>query len=329
MEVIVGTSAGVFFGAERATGLDERVVRQIIQVDGSLLAAASDGVYRSRDGGRRWNRLGVDAGEVWNLGVSPHEDRLIYAGTQPAHLFVSDDGGDSWQEVQSFLGAPGAEKWCVPGSTAGARALALAFDPFNRERMWVGVEVGGVMCSSDAGASWSVSEPCGNADIHVLAPHPARAGVLFATTGFGRNDNKTMDPRMAGPYRSDDGGSSWQYLGGGMGPHYTRAMCVDPRPPHVLTIPAVPDVRSSVRDAGGAQSVLYRSEDEGLSWRTLGDEAHSPSPARITAVGPDPGVLNGVVIGTETGEVWRVGPGAEWTLLCDGLPAVQTVLALE
>jgi len=105
-------------------------------------------------------------------------------------------------------------------------------------------------------------------------------------------------------------------------------MCVDPRPPHVLTVPAVPDVRSSIRDPGGAQAMLYRSEDGGGTWRSLGDAAHSPSAARLTAIAPDPESTGGVLVGTETGEVWRVTADAEWTCLRDGLPTVQALLAL-
>jgi len=34
-------------------------------------------------------------------------------------------------------------------------------------------------------------------------------------------------------------------------------------------------------------------------------------------------------VGTDTGEVWRVSPNKEWTLLVSGLPAVQSVLPLD
>lgn len=327
MDLVVGTSAGVFCGADvrQASGIGERVVRHVIHVDGTLLAAASDGVYRSSDAGRSWTRSGVDAGEVWNLGVC---DSSVYAGTQPAHLFVSRDAGQSWREVDSFLQVPDAERWCLPNSPTGARALALAFDPFDAARMWVGVEVGGVISTSDAGEHWSGTWVGPNADVHLLAPHPAKAGVLFATTGAGRNDGQPLDTRISGPYRSDDGGRTWRYLGSSMNPHYTRAFCIDPRPPHVLTVPAVPEVRSTINDPGGAKCVLFRSDDDGATWRTLGDEAHSPSAARMTAIAPDPSVVGGVLVGTETGEIWRVSSDCEWTRLVDGLPAVQALLPL-
>jgi photosystem II stability/assembly factor-like uncharacterized protein len=278
------------------------------------------------DSGRSWTRTGVDAGEVWNVASS--EDRTLYASTQPAHLYVSHDCGNTWQEVSAFLDAPDAERWCVPNNPAGARALALAFDPFDPQRMWVGVEVGGVVTTADGGAHWSVAVPGGNADVHLLAAHPRRAGVLFATTGYGRNDAEPMNPRLAGPYRSEDGGATWQYLGNSMQPHYTRPMCIDPRPPFALTVPAVPDVRSSVKDPDGAGSMLFQSVDDGTTWRSLGDAAHSPSSARLTAVTSDPDKLGWVLVGTETGEVWRVGPEAAWTQLSAGFPPVQALLAV-
>lgn len=328
MHLIIGTSGGVFqsHSGKRADGLGELMTRQIARCNGHLFAAASDGVYRSSDDGQSWSRAGIDAGEVWCVAAA--HDGAVYAGTQPAHLFVSHDAGESWTEIQSFLQAPGAERWCIPNSPSGARALALAFDPFDSRHLWAGVEVGGVISSADGGATWSGSWIGPNADIHLLMPHPAQPGVLFATTGYGRNDENPVQPAMAGPYRSDDGGASWQYLGGGMQVHYTRPMCVDPRPPHVLTVPGVPDVRSSISDPGGAQAMLYRSEDNGQTWRSLGDAAHAPSAARFTAVTPDPERTGEVLVGTETGEVWRVSAEGDWARLCDGLPAVQALLPI-
>jgi BNR/Asp-box repeat len=330
MQLVIGTSAGVFGGdSQQAAGIGSRVVRQFTRMDGELFAAAADGVYSSRDG-RTWSsRLDTAGAEVWTVAASPHQTGVLYAGTAPAHLYASRDMGQSWSEVASFLETPGVERWCVPGNPSGARALAFAFDPFAPEHLWAGVEVGGVMASLDGGSHWDGSWVGPNADVHLLAPHPTQKGVLFATCGFGRNDGNPNEPGIAGPYRSDDGGKTWQHLAAGMDVHYTRPLCIDPRSPYVLTVPGVPDVRSSIKDPGGSQCVLYRSEDNGATWHSLGDASHSPSAARLTAIAHDPEVLSGVVVGTETGEVWRVSPSAEWTCVCDGLPSVQALLALE
>jgi photosystem II stability/assembly factor-like uncharacterized protein len=331
MEIVVGTSSGVFLGdsGNPSRGLAGPGVRHLTRACDCLFAAGTDGVYRSSDDGRSWERSGVDAGEVWYVAAPEDSGRTVYAGTQPAHLFVSRDAGDSWQEVASFLEAPDVERWCVPNSTQGARALALAFDPFEASHLWVGVEVGGVVASNDDGRHWSLTQPGGNADVHLLMAHPKKRGVLFATTGYGRNDDRPMEPRLAGPYRSSDGGVTWEYLGSGMQPHYTRPMCMDPRPPHVLTAPAALNARSSIKDPDGAQSRLYQSEDDGATWRSLGDAAHSPSRARLTAVASDPSRAGGVLVGTETGEVWRVGPDCSWTQLVGDLPPVQALLTLS
>src|SRR5260370_1329555 len=152
MDFVVGTSAGAFWGASGRSGggIGERGVRHLERAGDRLFAGASDGVYMSDDD-RSWKRSGVDGGEVWNVAGAAFDDHTLYASTCPAHLFVSHDTGDSWDEVASFLEAPGAERWCVPNSPIGARALALAFDPFDAQRLWVGVEVGVVVASQDAG----------------------------------------------------------------------------------------------------------------------------------------------------------------------------------
>jgi photosystem II stability/assembly factor-like uncharacterized protein len=328
MNFLVGTNAGVFLGesGQPAAGIEGRGVRQLVKGDGHLFAAGADGVYASTDDGRSWARLGVDAGEVWSVLAAPGDGGTLLASTQPAHLFRSDDGGSTWREVTSLLEVPGSERWCVPDNPIGARAITIAADPFEARRYWVGVEVGGVLATADDGAHWSVTEPCGNADVHMLVPHPKRAGVLFATMGAGRLDTSPGEPLVPGPYRSDDGGQTWQYLGTELQPRYARVLCVDPRPPYVLTVPAMPNFRSSAREPGGAQAMLFRSEDEGGTWRSLGDAAHAPSNVRLTAVAPDPREAGAVLVGTESGEVWRVSAEARWDRLCDGLPPVQAML---
>jgi photosystem II stability/assembly factor-like uncharacterized protein len=138
-----------------------------------------------------------------------------------------------------------------------------------------------------------------------------------------------MSERIAGTFRSTDGGKTWEYLWEKREPPYTRPMCIDPRPPHALTVGCAPSAFASHRDEGGAKSRLYQTTDRGDTWRELGDADHSPSAALLLSVNVSPDAPGNVLVGTDTGEVWRVTPSAEWTLLASGLPAVHAVLALD
>src|SRR6185503_13927972 len=62
-----------------------------------LLAGAVGGVLLSRDGGRHWDPCGLADRTVKSLAVSPAQPTRVVAGTKPAGLHMSDDGGLTWQ----------------------------------------------------------------------------------------------------------------------------------------------------------------------------------------------------------------------------------------
>src|SRR6266545_8333061 len=104
--LVIGTTEGVFVGEPgqraRATDLAGRGVNVLRRANGNVLAGTSDGVYRANTGGEAWQRVGVEDREVLEVHAAPSDERLIYAGTRPAALFRSRDGGDSWAEIESF-----------------------------------------------------------------------------------------------------------------------------------------------------------------------------------------------------------------------------------
>ena len=53
------------------------------------------------DEGQTWEDLGVPQEEVYSIVASPDGERL-YAGTHPAHLYVSTDSGETWDELEGF-----------------------------------------------------------------------------------------------------------------------------------------------------------------------------------------------------------------------------------
>jgi photosystem II stability/assembly factor-like uncharacterized protein len=333
MAILIGTREGVFVfegsGAPKAAeGLNDRGVLTLCRVNGSILAGTDDGVYRSNDA-RDWQASGCEGRAIRAIAAAP-DNAMVYAGTQPAALYRSGDGGCSWDELKSLTRVPGSGEWGLPGDPSASRALAIVIDAAQPAHCWVGVEVGGVMETQDGGATWRANLVDQNPDIHMLVRDPGRKDVLFATTGFGRVGPGSLpeEQSKAGAYRSNDAGRTWSYVWPDLEHRYTRPMVIDSRAPHALTVASAPNFRSSYRDEGGAQSMLYQSKDGGETWRSLGDAAHSPSAANLTALVPGD-EAGSVLVGTDSGELWQVSARAEWTLLAGGLPYVQALLTLD
>jgi len=340
--LVIGTTEGVFLAAAselpRASDLSSRNVKVLRRTDGHVLAGTNDGVYRSADGGRGWQRAGLEGREVLEIMPAPRDPRTVYAGTVPAALFRSRDGGATWSDVDSFALAFDADTWGVPAITgwpSGARAHSIVVDANDPERCLVGIEVGGVVRSADHGSAWATTLPGGVPDIHYVVADPDRPERLYCSTGFGRIGKLAEVPekeRTAGMFASDDGGQSWRYIWEGMLHRYTRPLCIDARPPHALTVGTAPNARPyiSYRIEGGAHGQVYQSADGGATWRPLGDAPHSPSVAAILCVTPALDTAGNVLVGTDLGEVWHVdAANTRWRLLADGLPPVQSVLDID
>jgi BNR/Asp-box repeat len=336
VKLLIGTTDGVFVTGESAgpsqvEGMADRNVRTLRGSNGNIYAGGDDGMFRSTDGGRSWTSSGLEGTIVWDVAVAPGDDRTVYAGTQPAALYRSRDGGETWTEFEAIQRVPGADRWCFPESSLGARARTIVLDPANPERFWLGLEVGGVLSTTDDGASWSCIQPGDDPDIHTMVALPGNADVLYAVTGYGRPADEPLPllERMAGAFGSKNGGKSWEYLWAEVQPRWTRPLAIDPNPPHAVTTSASPLPRSSFRDPEGAGAVLYQSVDGGASWHSLGDAEHSPSPVQLVVIAPAPQGSGSVLVGTDNGEVWKVTSSAEWTRLASGLPMVQALLPLE
>lgn len=340
MKILAGTSRGVYAIDTSTSGsasaandaandcvLESRGVREVVAIEGRTFAGTADGILVSDDAGATWTDAGLGGREIWQIRSGGGD--VVYAGTSPAGLFRSDDLGVTWSEIDSFADLPEATDWGVPlDPPLPGRARALVVDSNDPDRIWVGVEVGGLARTTDGGETWKVALPGDNPDIHMLFAHPGQPGTIFVSTGYGRSDHIAEELEgNAGVFRSSDYGETWEYAWVGVTPRYSRPMCIDQRAPYPLTVGSAPNAFSSYKGDGGAHAMLFRSDDDGNSWHSLGDQAHSPSTANFHGLIVDPEVLGGVLVGTDTGELWRVSAEGVWTLLAEGLPAVLSISA--
>src|SRR4030095_7527023 len=104
--------------------------------------------------GETWHQLtAYPAAHAHSVAVNPHDPAVVYAGSEPAAIFHSRDGGATWQECQGFRAVPESKHWhFFAPRHAHVRDLTRAAD--NPQQLYAGLEVGGVVRSLDGGKTW-------------------------------------------------------------------------------------------------------------------------------------------------------------------------------
>ena len=152
--------------------------------DGSTVYAGTHaGVFRSRDGGLKWElaSAGLPSAPVRCLAADRDHPTVVYAGTD-AGLFRSANAGEKWSPVG--------------GERLSQRVVSVALDPSNAKVVYAGAEGHGVLRSGDAGLTFLASSMT-SGDARALAIDPRGRSVFAATE--------------AGVLRSDDHGVTWTH----------------------------------------------------------------------------------------------------------------------
>jgi photosystem II stability/assembly factor-like uncharacterized protein len=242
------------------------------------------GVRRTTDGGATWVDCELPAPGVFSLAVSA-ADGAVYAGTEPSALYRSDDRGEMWQELESLLELPSRPTWSFPPRPWTSHVRWIAPSPHDADLLLVGIELGGLMRSTDRGQTWQDHRPGAQRDVHSLAWHPRVAGHAYEAGG-------------GGAAASDDGGDSWRPADEGRDRHYTWSVAVDPDEPSLWYISAStgPYAAHGGRDP---QALIYRRDDG--EWRVLRGGLPDPIPAMPYALVAFEG---GLVAGLADGQLW-------------------------
>ncbi len=261
MMLYLATEAG-FLAAERTDAgfslvrhiLTDHDLTSIIAREGAILAGTTDGIFLSEDGGTSWTPRsnGLTHRHVRWLAFHPNVSDFELAGTEPAAIFVSKNGGEMWlgrDEVEALRDRLG---WWLPYSPEAGCVRGFAVSAQMPNRLFAAVEVGGLLRSDDSAETWTHiagddHRPQGlHPDVHSVALHPTSAERVFAPTG-------------GGFYVSEDSGLTWEnrYEDG-----YVRAVWVDSAEGnHLLLGPA--------SGPSGDNGRIEESHDGGRSWQPL------------------------------------------------------------
>jgi hypothetical protein len=335
-----------------ATALDDQFVRRVYadpHRPGRLIATCRESIHVSDDGGDTWQpraAAGLDRRRLWAVVPDPHVPERLYAGTQPAALCVSEDGGATFHDSASLRDLENYAYWTFPPPPHEAHVRYIAADARVPGEILLGVEEGGVLRSRDYGASWEdISGPPSrqpktppgsgpytsedreagrvHRDVHMVVRHPADLDTLYAATGMGL-------------YKTVNGGQTWQWLGAAMAHFYAWYVALHPaRPERLYQATANARPRNwkrprpnrsgnvAVQLGGldspetGADSSVYRSDDGGSTWRQLGNGLPIDDPYMIAGLAIDPRDPDYLVVGYQDGRLFASDDAGERWLPLD------------
>jgi photosystem II stability/assembly factor-like uncharacterized protein len=250
------------------------------------------GVRRTRDGGASWQDCGLPEPGVFSLAVSA-ADGAVYAGCEPSMLFRSDDGGETWRELSALLDLPSRPTWSFPPRPWTSHVRWIAPSPHDAGLLLVGIELGGLMRSTDGGETWQDHRPGAQRDVHSLAWHPHAEGRAYEAGG-------------GGSASSVDGGETWRPADDGRDRHYTWSVAADPDDPDVWFVSAStgPFAAHGGRDADAR--IYRRRGDE--PWQEVCDPGRAmPYALAFAADGRlFAGLSDGrILVTVDRGETWQ------------------------
>jgi hypothetical protein len=271
---------------------------------------------------------------IWSIEMGAGKKDLL-CGIEPASLFRSPDGGDTWEMVQGISNHEHSRKW-----NPGNGGLCMHTIIRDGNRLHVGISTGGHYLSEDGGETFTASNQGVGAGftpdpypefgqcVHKIVRHDDAPGRMYMQNhgGWGEWDGPGGRRPGIGVLRSDDHGRTWRSIADGLPSDFGFPIAVHPHDPDVVYVaPLAPMTRTF---PGGAPAI-WRSENGGGSWKKLAKgmpKKDSYFTVLRDAMDIDTLRKPALYFGTTTGQVWIGHEGGEaWDCLFDSLPPVHCV----
>lgn len=317
----------------------------------TLLAATRTGhlgpsMFRSTDCGRTWAEASRPAAfrtgdrldrtldkAFWLTPGHPGEPGRWFLGGSPQGLFVSADGGDTWDPVDGWCDHEMWDTWCEwpeQNTPDGSMLHSVNIDPGDPRHMYLGLSGGGVFETTDGGSDWAPLNagcradffpdpfPVFGHDPHCVRLHPARPSRLW-------------QQNHCGIYRMDRPDGTWVRVGENMPDAVGDIgfpMELHPRDPDTVWVFPMDGTEVWPRTSPDGRPAAYVTRDAGETWERCDNGL--PERAWFTvkrqAMTTDAADPVGIYFGTTSGEVWAsTDEGASWRQIAAHLPEIYSV----
>jgi photosystem II stability/assembly factor-like uncharacterized protein len=284
------------------------------------------GVNLSRDSGISWSasnfgiltRTGLsgDAIPVFSLTIDPHDNDVIWAGTQNSRgIYKSTDGGQTWTEKDrgiaegegiAFRGfTVDPEDSNIVYAAAEISSFVWAGEPRNGREF--DMVRGVVYKTTDGGETWTDIWRGDNLARYVWID-PRDSDTLYVSTGIFDREAANSDPVAGVPggvgiLKSTDAGRTWRVLGQseGLEDLYVGTLFMKPADPDVL-LAGTGNIQY-LQNAG-----VYLSTDAGETWRKVLSTGNTVSAVEFAAADPDIAYAAGpdaVYRSQDGGQTWQ------------------------
>ena len=271
-----------------------------------------DGIYRSTDGGKSWENMGLASSEhISRIIVHPENSDIVYVAAQgplwregdDRGLYRSTDGGKHWNRVLGDDCWVGVTDVVMDPEDPGW-LYAATWQRHRNVASYLGGGPGSAIHRSmDGGETWekmTVGLPGSNLGKTGLAVSPFNPDRIYAAI--------ELDRRTGGVFMSEDRGATWKKqsdaVSGGTGPHYYQELYASPHHEGTLYLMDV---------------VTQVSRDHGKTFQRLNEQGKHSDNHALAFRKDDPGYL---LSGTDGGIYESYDLGENWRFMAN-LPVTQ------